>query len=202
MKFISKAALCDRPFLQQLLLTMKLTAFILLLALMQVSAKSYSQGITLKKEEASVTEILKLIEQQSGYHFLFDKMDIEKASPITVDLKNVSIEEALKKSLENQPLSFKIMQRTIVLKGIHRVVKSVATFQQFVSGVVRDEKGLPLQGVSIKIKGTNTGTTSNVDGLYKLSISQENATLLFSYIGYVTQEVPIKNQNTIDITLK
>lgn len=202
MKFISKAMLCKWPSLQRLILTMKLTALFMLLALLQVSAKSYSQGITLKKEKASVIEILELIEQQSGYHFLFDKMDIQKTGTITIDLKNVSIEEALRKSFENQPLSFKIMQQTIVLKGVPKVAPTTPVLQQTISGRVNDEKGLPLQGVSIKVKGINTGTTTDKDGLYRLSVSQPRAILLFSYVGYTSQEISLNQENTINVTLK
>lgn len=202
MKFISKAMLCKWPNPQQFILAMKLTTFLMLLALLQASAKSYSQGITLSKKNASVTEILKLIQQQSGYHFLFDKMDIEKAGTISVNVKNVSIEEALQKSLENQPLSFKIMQQTIVLKSKPTSPEVIPIVQRSVSGKVSDEKGLPLQGVSIKVNGTNIGTSTNADGFYKLSVSTPNITLIFSYIGYVTQEIRIGQQSLVSVVLK
>lgn len=150
MKFISKAMLCKWPNLQQFILAMKLTTFLMLLALLQASAKSYSQGITLSKKNASVTEILKLIQQQSGYHFLFDKMDIEKAGTISVNVKNVSIEEALQKSLENQPLSFKIMQQTIVLKSKPTSPEVIPIVQRSVSGKVSDEKAFLYKVLALK----------------------------------------------------
>ncbi|WP_345231041.1 TonB-dependent receptor [Olivibacter ginsenosidimutans] len=202
MNFISKAVLRTSPLLQQLLLTMKLTAFLMLWALLQVSAKSYSQGITLNEKNTSVAKILQLIEKQSGYHFLFDKIDLEKAGTISVQVNNVPIEEALKKSLENQPLSFKIIRQTIVLKRSPNPAPEQAPLQLSITGKVSDEKGLPLQGVSIKIKDTNTGTTTNADGMYKINVPSANAVLSFSYIGYASQEIAVHEQATINVILK
>ena len=202
MKFISKAILCKWPSIQQLILAMKLTAFFILMALLQVSAKSYSQGITLHEKNTTVAKILQLIEQQSGYHFLFDKHDIEKAGEISIDVKNVAIEEALQKSLKNQPLSFKIMEQTIVLKGSPKTVIPTVPIQQSITGKVSDETGLPLQGVSIKLKGTGTGTTTNSSGYYKIEVPNTEATLSFSYIGYATQEIAIGQQSTLNVVLK
>jgi len=174
----------------------------MLAALLQVSAKSYSQAITLHEKNTSVTKILKLIEKQSGYHFLFDKIDIEKAGPITVNVSNASIEEALQKSLIKQPLSFKIIRKTIVLKSAPEKMISAERLQLTITGKVTDEQDHPLPGVSIKVKGSSLGTVTNNDGSYRILVQQANASLQFSYIGYITQEIPIGQNHTVNVVLK
>lgn len=70
-----------------------------------------------------------------------------------------------------------------------------------INGTVRDEKGEPLPGVNIMVKGTQTGTTTDVRGEYSISVSSENDVLIFSFVGYISQEVNVRSQKTIDITL-
>ena len=72
---------------------------------------------------------------------------------------------------------------------------------QSISGVVTDSDGLPLIGASILEQGTNNGTITDVDGKYQLDLLNSNATLEISYIGFVTQEIPVESRTTIDVTL-
>src|SRR5688572_13619974 len=71
-----------------------------------------------------------------------------------------------------------------------------------VSGLVKDEGGQPLPGVNIIVKGTSTGTTTDADGRYTLQGIESNGTLVFSFIGYQPQEVPVNGQSAIDLTMK
>ncbi|SEM15557.1 TonB-linked outer membrane protein, SusC/RagA family [Olivibacter domesticus] len=202
MNFISRAFLLKWPYHHKILLTMKLTAFFMFLILVQVSAKSYSQGITLNEKHSSVARILKLIEAQTGYHFLFNKIDLEKAGLISIAVENAAIEEVLKKSLENQPLSYKIIRQTIVLKSAPILPAIPKSIQLQITGKLTDEKGLPLQRVSVKVKGTNIGTITNTDGYYKINVPKNNTLLVFSYLGYVVQEISSGQQSVVNVIMK
>ena len=117
MNFNSKVLPAGQLQLSQILLAMKLTAILILATLSTVSANSYSQMVTLHKKNISVEEVMRLIEKQTNYHFLYDKRDILRAGVINVDVGNVSVEVALDKCFKDQPLTYKIFRNTIVIKS-------------------------------------------------------------------------------------
>ncbi len=201
MNFNSKAMPLAWPNLSKILLVMKLTAILIIAALTNVSAKTYSQIVTLHQKKATVEKVLKSIEKQTGYHFLYDKQDIAKAGEINIEIGPVTVEEALNKCFKDQPLTYKIFSQTIVVKGKEKAETAVPLVVQRVQGTVTDEKGLPLPGVSVKLKGTNTGIVTDVNGKYLLNAVDGNGTLVFSFIGYVTQEVAINNREQINIRM-
>ncbi len=200
MNFNSKAMPLAWPNLSKILLVMKLTAILIIAALTNVSAKTYSQIVTLHQKNATVEKVLKSIEKQTGYHFLYDKQDIAKAGEINIEIGPVTVEEALNKCFKDQPLTYKIIQKTIVVKKKEAATEANAVAAQKVQGTVSDAKG-PLPGVSVKVKGSAIGTVTDVSGKYSLNAPDGNGTLVFSFIGYTTQEVPIANRSQINVVL-
>jgi hypothetical protein len=95
----------------------------------------------------------------------------------------------------DQPLTYKIFEETIVVKKKDDP-KHPLVCRYYVQGTVTDAKG-PLPGVNVKLKGTTTGTTTDVNGKYKLTVPDGNGTLVFSFIGYTTQEIAINNRATL-----
>jgi len=169
----------------------------------QASASSYAQRITLSKSQQSLTETLKEIRRQSGYSLLYDTKTLKKASPVNVNLVNVSLEEALTKCFSGQPFSYLIKGTTIIVTpapnsgSITREAIKVFT----VNGKVTDVKGQPIPGVNVQLKGTKTGAVTNDQGQYQLNLPDGNGTLTFSFVGYLPQEIQVNNQPKIDITL-
>src|SRR3954469_7696800 len=102
MNFNSKATPLVWPQLRKFILAMKLTAIIIIAALTNVSAKSYSQIVTLHQKNTTVAKVLRSIEKQTGYHFLYDEQDVSKAGDINIEVANVSLEEALDQCFKNQ----------------------------------------------------------------------------------------------------
>lgn len=199
MNFNSKALPLAWPQLSKIILAMKLTVIIIIAALTNVSAKSYSQIVTLHQKNATVAKVLRSIEKQTGYHFLYDKQDVSKAGDINIEVANVSLEEALDQCFKNQPLTYKIFQQTIVVKKKDEgIANNIAVFK--VQGTVSDAKG-PLPGVSVRVKGSSTGTVTDLNGKYSLNTPDGNGTLVFSFVGYNTQEVAIANKSQLDVTL-
>ncbi|AMR33156.1 hypothetical protein A0256_17900 [Mucilaginibacter sp. PAMC 26640] len=201
MNFNSKAAPFAWPKISKILLVMKLTAILIIAAITNVlAAKTYSQVVSIKEKNTSVQKVLKAIEKQTGYHFLYDKRDVSKANAINIDVSNVSITDALDKAFQDQPLTYKIFQETIVVKKKEtgNTANAIAAFE--VSGTVSDAKGT-LPGVNVKLKGTTIGVSTDVNGKYKLSLPDGNGTLVFSFIGYTTQEIPVGNRQTVDVLL-
>jgi TonB-linked SusC/RagA family outer membrane protein len=199
MNFNSKAVPLAWSKLSKIILVMKFTAILIIAALTNVSAKTFSQTVSLRQKNVSVEKVLRLIEKQTGYHFMYDKNDVSKVRGINIDVSAVSIPQALDEAFKDQPLTYKIFQETIVVKK-----KDTDNTPQFkavdITGTVTDSKG-PLPGVNVKLKGTSTGTSTDANGRYKLTVPDANGTLVFSFIGYNSQEVAIGNRQIIDVVM-
>lgn len=100
----------------QLILVMKLTALFLFACLCQVSASVYSQNITLRQKNVSMEVIFKSIEKQTEYVFLYDNLELQNAHNVSIDVKNVPLEQVLNLCFKNQLLTYKIFDKTIVLR--------------------------------------------------------------------------------------
>ncbi|HEY5326490.1 MAG TPA: carboxypeptidase-like regulatory domain-containing protein, partial [Mucilaginibacter sp.] len=154
------------------LLVMKLIIIMLIITLTQVSAKSYSQLITLHEKNVSIEKVLLLIENQSGYHFIYDdKLDVLKTKILNIDAEKQTINNVLDQCLNGTPVSYKIIQKTIALKGTDQLqsVKTVVAVQK-ISGTVTDDKGGPLIGASVIVKGTPKGTVTNAAGEFSIDV--------------------------------
>ncbi|UAY55813.1 TonB-dependent receptor [Arachidicoccus terrestris] len=185
---------------------MKFILSLLFIAALQVSGKVRSQNINCSFKDASLKTVLSSIKKQSGYVFFYKKGTLDKAAPVTVDIKNADIQEALALCLKGQPLSFKIEDRTILIVArkpdiTKNAVGLPAAQQNTVQGNVTDSTGKPLQGVSVLIKGSSEGTTTDEKGAFRIK-AKTGDVLQFSYIGYQTQEVVVADNNQIHVTLK
>ncbi|RZL15341.1 MAG: SusC/RagA family TonB-linked outer membrane protein, partial [Pedobacter sp.] len=176
----------------------KLTFILVTACLMQVSAASFAQKVTLSRKQASLVTVLSEIKKQTGYHFLYNIQVLEKASLVDISVKNNTITEALEKCFANQPLTYIIEEKTVIIKE----KKIVALPASEIRGTVIDTVGNPIPGVRIQIKGTLTGVSSNVDGKYIITAAKGNDVLVFTSIGYQTLEVPLQGRTTINVTLR
>jgi iron complex outermembrane receptor protein len=181
-----------RPF-TKIALVMKWTAFFLLAASLQVSAHGYSQQVSLSFRNAPVEKVIREIERQSGYSFWYNNEMLERTERVSLDLKDVSLEDALKKCLENQPLQYAIVGKTIVLSAM-------TPPPQEVKGKVTTEDGQPIVGASVVVKGTHKGVTTNAAGEFSLSVSKGDV-LVISSIGYDTKEFRVGSDLTYAVTL-
>lgn len=180
---------------------MKLIVILMTAAIVQVHASSYSKNVTLHEKNTSVENLFKLIEKQSDYHFLYDKLDVVNIGAVSVDVNSVSVEEALNLCFKNQPLTYQIFKSTIVVKKqSDKTEKPV--MQQSVKGVVNDDQGQPLPGVSVKIKNAQGGTITDANGKFALAVPDLNVTLVFSSIGFTSQEVPLAGKSALTVSLK
>src|SRR5690606_1952372 len=187
---------------------MKLSCILLLVSCLQVSAYSYSYGqdISLRKKQASLEEVLTDIKKQSGYHLFYDVGMIRKAGPITIDVRNVTLDEALTKSLVGQGLSYKIVDKNIIITLLKREPalknKPMALQELVVTGNVTSEQGSPLAGVTVRIKDTQVATTTNEAGNYRIEIPQKQPTLVLSLLGYLAEEQQATAGTPLNVVLK
>lgn len=183
---------------------MKLVTLFLFVAVMHVAAASYSQTTKLKivGQNLSIGEILDRIENQSDFSFFFNanQIDLSKRMDITAD--NQMVSKILDQILAGSGLTYTVNNKLIV---IHKPGESdnVMNSQQTskVTGKVIDSTGGPLPGVSIVVKGTTNGTITNVDGVYTLANVPTNSTIIFSFVGMKTEEIPVGNKTVINLTM-
>lgn len=181
---------------------MKLTTFILLTTTMMVSASLYSQNtkLSLKFAEISYQEMFQEIESQTEFRFAFSSSKLDPNQNVEVDVKNKTLEEILDQTLP-EGIAYEVINQYVVIMDASEKKSSAVTQQNSISGTVTDELGEPLPGVTITIRGTTNGTVTNMDGNYTISNIPGNATLVFSFVGMLTQEIVVGDQTSIIIKM-
>lgn len=167
---------------------------------MQVHAVGYGQKVTIEARSASLQQVFQSIRKQTGYAFFFKKSDLSGLTPIRAALKDVPLKTALDTLLQHLPLTYTIEGNTVF---IARSVKHEPLLPPIhVKGKVTDVKGQPVPGVSVQVKGRGRGVQTNAAGEYDLPNVPENATLVFTSIGFERQEVIVGENVQMDIVLK
>lgn len=171
---------------------MRLTTVILIASLLQVSAATFGQRITISQRNVPLESVLKEIRKQSGYDFFYNGKNISKKQEVSINVTNAELEDALNIAFTGLQLEYTIKGKIITIKTKEEPTfmdNIIARFQAInVRGKVVDEKGQPLVGASVSIKG-GKGTTTDKDGGFVLTKVDEKAILVISFIGYLTKEV-------------
>ena len=201
MKKREKSAAGIQLFYQELRIV-KLTALFILLACIQVSAKTYSQDrITVNLQSADLKKALTVIERKSDYHFLYNESVIANKPKIDLNVKDAEITTVLDKILVANGINYRILNNNLVVLKADADDNKIEIPDIRVTGRVTGTGGIALGGVSITIKGANTGTTTDDGGNYSITVPGETAVLVFSYVGYGTQEMTVGNRTTINVSM-
>jgi TonB-linked SusC/RagA family outer membrane protein len=185
----------------------RLTAILIFLGCMAASAKGFTQKITLYEKDAPLIKVLHEIEKQSGYQFFFSDGDLKLSNPITIEAKNADFADVLQQCFKNQPLSYEIVNNTVVVKlrGLTTALQpqdSVPRKLVRMQGVVFNESGEPLSGANVTIKETQKGTITNAKGEFDLGPIPVGSTVIVSFIGYLPQTMKISEARNLKIYLK
>jgi len=181
----------------KLLLIMRLTTIILITAILQVTASSKAQKITLSEKNAPLVKIFDRISAQSGLDFLVSTSILNSSKPVTLSVKNMELSDVLERLFAGQQLTYKIENKSVVVskKTPSILDELIARFQKIdVYGKVYDEDGNVLPGATVKIKGGTNFVVTASDGVFTFSEVDENVVLVVSYIGYKAQEVSVKGK--------
>ncbi len=183
---------------------MKLTLILTLLVFVTFG-NSFSQvKLSLNLKKATIQEVLKTIEDQSDYIFLYKDEIFDPKQNYSIDFKESSFEEVLNSICKTANVDYEIRnERQIILKEKPRQLSlELAAQQNEITGIVTDKQGAPLPGVSIVIKGTTTGTVTGNDGRFSLSIPENANTLQFSFVGMRMQEVAIEGRSIFTVVME
>jgi len=194
---------------QQIQRIMKLTALLIIIGTLQVSAGANAQKVTLHEKDVPLSRIFREIRKQTGYDFFFDAAVIRQAGSVSVDVKDMSLQEALASCLKNTSLSFHITNNSIVVKEAVAPTETTRAPDVFdadtltsLKGKVTDERGAGLEGVTVSLKGYNRRVTTNARGEYIFPYVPKNYILVFSYVGHKTKEVRIGEAGVINLVLE
>ena len=180
----------------------KLFRALLILLLIAVPVQWAAAQLTLSTPRTTLGTVIKQIQSQSKYQFFYnDKLSTVTVEPLKV--KDASLEQVLNTLLKNKDISYKIEENIIYLseKENSDSLQQQSGKERTITGQVVDTKGEPLIGVSILVKGTTDGAITDLDGNYKIVTKSNNPVIVYSYIGYKTQEIPLKGQTAINITM-
>ncbi|WP_052265885.1 TonB-dependent receptor [Pedobacter kyungheensis] len=194
-------------YIRKIWMIMRLTTIVLFFTLMQVSAATFGQRITLNEQRVSLKRALEKIHNQSGYNFLFDRNVLEGINPISVTIENEELETAVKKILHNLPLTYLIDGNTILIKPkessiLDKALDKLSSIfsDQEIHGKVTDAKGSPIPGATVTIKGTKKATSTDADGNFKIK-ADKNDVLVVRLMGFVAKEVLVGDQTDMTISM-
>lgn len=187
----------------QILLRMKPTFVLVFCMLVQTFAAVNAQTVTLKKQNASLEEIIWELKEQTKFVFLYSSADIATVKGIDIDMQNSQIDAILKKCLEGTDLQFVKENNAIIIRQANGKTAVPQVQSRKITGKVIDEDGNPLPGVAVLIEGTTIGVATDMDGKYDLTCPEmKDIVLKFSYIGMKPKSVVVGNKTVVDVTLE
>ncbi len=205
-------------FLQQLFTLMKYSLLIIIVQSISLNllladnvhaqkSKSIRKvSISIESSQTDLYNVLKEIESKTDYKFAYNNSrDLEKIGDIHITSENSTVYEVLQEIAQQTGLDFKQVDQTINisrarLKSGGEVEISIGEVQLTITGQVTDETGAALPGATIVVKSTTNGTTTDVDGYFKINAS-EDAVLVVTFVGYEVMEIPVNNRSVIDVQL-
>ncbi len=193
----------DSLALKKLFRMARFTVFCFFICLTQVMAlESYSQKtrLSLTVNNKSLENVLETIEDKTEYFFLYNRDLIDVEQKVDIDVENKSIKLVLDDLLKDKDINYSVYDRQIVLTSTKAVL---GMSQQLISikGMVSNTNGGPIPGVTVFVKGTTQGTTTDVDGNYSIRSVPADAVLVFSFVGMKTKEIVVAGQTQINVSL-
>ena len=180
---------------------MKLTCILFFMSVsMLFAAGSYAQSasLTMKVTDKSITDVLEAIENQTEFKFFYNSKLVNTNRKVSIDVKNENVFTVLEQLFKNSKTSYKVVDKDVILTVADVAMAKVS---DVVTGTVVDQSGYPVIGANVVEKGTTNGTVTDASGKFTLNIGA-NATLVVSYIGYISMEVQVKGKTSLSITLK
>lgn len=191
-------------------LKMKFTTFLLIVTLFNVQASNYAQNtkITLKLENVKIEKVLMEIESLTDYKFFFSRDDIDVDRMVSIKAEKEKVKTILEGVFRNMPVSVEVLDKQIILKEKLSIQKTSVSVKDEeiqqkikITGIIKDEKNQPLPGANVLEKGTKNAIQTDIDGKFSIVVDSPNAILVVSYLGFTTQEVALKEQTSVNITL-
>ncbi|NML23333.1 SusC/RagA family TonB-linked outer membrane protein [Pseudoflavitalea sp. G-6-1-2] len=180
---------------------MRLTALLLTVLVCQVAAKSFSQQVTWSGKNVPLEKLFPVIERQTGYVVFYNYNALKQAKQVTAEAHNMPLKQFLELCFKEQPLSFTIEGKTIVVAPKKEPQPILQLFPTLIDirGKVVNESGEPIDNVTVTVKGTKTATTTDADGIFWLRNVKEQCIIVFSGVNIEVYELEIKGNRDFAI---
>jgi TonB-linked SusC/RagA family outer membrane protein len=181
---------------------MKLTAILTLVFSLQLSARSYSQTVTITGRHLALYDIFNSISKQTGYEFVYDEKLLQGTGQIDINMKSANLQAVLDKCLKDKPLSYTVMDKIIVIrpKAVKTTPAVAVQPAATIEGTVADANGHPLTNVSIQVKGSTKGAMTDEKGHFSIQ-AEPTDILVFRYLGFETKELPVGSNTSLQVVL-
>lgn len=180
---------------RKILLIMRLTTVILIASLMQVSASTFAQKVTLKQNVITLKQVFRELKKQTGYTVIYFHENFDDKKKVIVDFSQAPVDQVMISVLKDLPFNYVIKDKAVIITDkpksiINRILDVFSTID--VHGSVVDENGNGLSGAVIRVKDGKKTAISDSNGNFTLSGVDENAVLTISYLGFQVQEIKAK----------
>ena len=198
--YMKRLCFCTRM-IRRMLSVLFLFVFMVINAL-RADTIAEKVGVNISVKNASVLQVFAQIKQQTSFNFVYNDRDISQIGLKTMDLKKADIVSVLDKCIEGTDLVYEFMGNIVIFKRRAEVVRDSVKEGKIV-GVVKDERGFPLPGVTIQIKDMKLGTATDKDGRYTFRFLLDKQIILeYSFIGMETVEIKYTGQDTINVVMR
>ena len=195
--FMHPKGVQDKYWLSKPVLIMKLTLISMLIFNLQSVANAFSQQtVTLNVKSADFKKVITDIQKQTDYHFVYSEAKIPSTKNININVQNEEVTAVLNLLLANSNFTYTQLENNLIVIS----QKDEFVNNTVVSGKVLDDQGSPFPGVTVKIKGSGTGTVTDGKGTFSVN-APDGAVLLFSFLGYETQEIAVAGKTSITVTM-
>jgi TonB-linked SusC/RagA family outer membrane protein len=195
------------PPLTKVLRIMKLTAMLLFVGALSVSAAGFGQDakVTLSLKDVKFTTFFKAIESETIYRFAFSNDIIPSGNLVSINVKETPLTEVLNNVFASAKLKYRVVEESGIIVVSERTAEPATTLEQeildAVTGKVTGDKDEPLSGVTVQVKGSSKATTTAADGTFSINVEASDKILVFSFVGMNTQEVNIEGKAAIQVKL-
>lgn len=182
-----------------------LAMLLFLPAIYDANASGHTQNLTLSHKNVPLETIFKEVKKQTGYMFVYTEVMLQKSKRVSIDIRDASLQQVLDICFKDQPLDYTILNMMVVIREKVQPAPKFNTGPPppvIITGKITNQNGELLSGASVTEKGTNNTVITSEDGTFSIQVSQKNAVLIVSYIGYVSREMNADNQNNISISLE
>jgi TonB-linked SusC/RagA family outer membrane protein len=181
-------------------LVMRFIFTLTVVCLISATASVYSQNtlFTFSVEGKTIKDVFRLIEKESQFRFLYNDDFIDLDQRVKLDANKNRVEDILNQLLGDSGVTYQVLENNlIVITPVPMLIRQGI----MINGTVTDETGEPMPGVNVMVKGTSTGAVTDINGRYSINVSDGNVILVFSFMGYMVQELAVNDQTSINVIL-
>ncbi|NML38466.1 TonB-dependent receptor [Chitinophaga sp. G-6-1-13] len=179
---------------------MRLTVMLLIAATLKVSAGASAQTVSLSARNISMENVFTAVKKQTGYLFFYDRALLPSTRPVSVQAQQQPLQDFLAEVFKGQPLDYTIKDKTVFIKRRDLPV-STPLVQEPVTGTVKDAAGVSLPGVTVKVKGTSTGTITDAEGKFSIK-AHAGDVLVITYVGFEPKEITVGSSTNLPVVLQ